>query len=85
MNKTGGTLYREGLLTDAALEEAVTSYLARPSAPMVIAVGDERLDVAAAVSALPWSMEILAMDGVSARQRRNAVVTAILTARSSRG
>ncbi len=55
-------------------------YLADPSKPAVLDVGKGSIDVAAAVLANAYSTEVLAREGVTAPQRRNAVKTAILLA-----
>ncbi len=46
---TGGEAYRAKLLTDDALDAAISAYLADPSKLVVIEIGKGRLDVAAAV------------------------------------
>ncbi|AWN51410.1 hypothetical protein [Methylobacterium sp. 17Sr1-1] len=77
---TGGDAYKQKLLTDDALDAAISAYLADPSAPAIIEIGDKRLDVAAAVLANAYSTEVLAREGVTGPQRRHAVKTAILLA-----
>ncbi|AWB25152.1 hypothetical protein DA075_27800 [Methylobacterium currus] len=77
---TGGEAYRAKLITDDALDAAIAAYLADPSKPVVLEIGNGSLDVAAAVLANAYSTEVLARDGVTAPQRRNAVKTAILLA-----
>ena len=76
--KTGGNLYREGLLTDDARDAAISAYLADPSAPVVVEVGKGSIDVAAAVLANAYSTEVLAREGLTEPQRRQAVKTAVL-------
>lgn len=77
---TGGEAYRAKLLTPEALDAATSAYLADPSARVVLEIGDKRLDVAAAVLAHAYSVEVLAREGVTAPQRRSAVKTAVLLA-----
>ncbi|AWB20852.1 hypothetical protein DA075_07945 [Methylobacterium currus] len=77
---TAGEAYRAKLLTDDALDAAIAAYLADPSQPAMLEIGDKRLDVAAAVLANAYSTEVLAQDGATGPQRRNAVTTAILLA-----
>jgi hypothetical protein len=77
---TGGEAYRAKLITDDALDAAIAAYLADPSKPAVLEIGDKRLDVAAAVLANAYSTEVLAREGVTTPQKRNAVKTAILLA-----
>jgi hypothetical protein len=79
---TGGEAYKANLLTDDALDAAVTAYLADPSKPAALEIGDKRLDVAAAVLAHQWSAEELAVEGASPARRRQAVKTAVLLARA---
>ncbi|KMO18001.1 hypothetical protein [Methylobacterium platani] len=78
--KTSGNLYREGLLTDEALDAAISAYLADPSKPVVLEIGKSRLDVAAAVLAHQWSADELAVEDATPARRRNSVKTAILLA-----
>lgn len=77
---TAGDAYKQKLLTDDALDAAIAAYLADPSKPVVLKIGKGSLDVAAAVLANAYSVEVLAREGVTAPQRRNAVKTAILLA-----
>ncbi|AWB23292.1 hypothetical protein DA075_22285 [Methylobacterium currus] len=77
---TGGEAYKQKLLTGAPLDAAIAAYLADPSKPAVIKVGKGSIDVAAAVLAHAYSVEVLARKGVTAPQQRNAVKTAILLA-----
>ena len=77
---TGGEAYRAKLLTPEALDAAIAAYLADPSAPAVLEIGDRRLDVAAAVLAHQWSADELAVEDATPARRRNAVKTAILLA-----
>ncbi len=79
-SKTGGSLYREGLLTDDALDAAIAAYLADPSKPVVLEIGKGSLDVAAAVLAHQWSADELAVEDATPARRRNAVRTAVLLA-----
>ncbi len=74
---TGGEAYKAKLLTEDALDAATAVYLADPSKPVVLEIGEHRLDVAAAVLAHPYAVEVLGREGVTAPQRRNAVKTAI--------
>jgi hypothetical protein len=78
---TGGEAYRSKLLTPDALDTAISAYLADPSAPVVLEIGDGRLDVAAAVLAHQWSVEELAVEDATQARRRQAVRTAVLVAR----
>ncbi len=64
----------------AALDATITAYLAEPSKPTVIEFEKGRIDVAAAVMAHAYAVEVLARDGVTGPQKRNAVKTAILLA-----
>lgn len=75
---TGGEAYRANILTDDALDAAISAYLADPTGPVMLKVGGNQLDVAAAVLAHKWSVEELAVENASAARRRNAVRTAIL-------
>lgn len=77
---TGGEAYKQKLLTDDALDAAILAYLADPSKPAVIEIGKGSLDVAAAVMANAYSVEVLAREDVTAPQRRHAVKTAVLLA-----
>ncbi|SFV05865.1 hypothetical protein SAMN02799631_04312 [Methylobacterium sp. 174MFSha1.1] len=77
---TGGEAFRAKLLTSEQLDAAIAAYLADPSAPAILKIGDKRLDVAAAVLANAYSTEVLARDGVTPPQQRNAIKTAILLA-----
>ncbi|MCF4123810.1 hypothetical protein [Methylobacterium sp. SyP6R] len=77
---TGGEAFRAKLLTDDALDAAIAAYLADPSAPVVLEIGDRRLDVAAAVMAHQWSADELAIEDATPARRRNAVRTAVLLA-----
>ncbi len=77
---TGGEAYRAKLITDDALDAAITAYLADSSAPVVIEAGKGSIDVAAAVLAHAYAVEVLAREGVTGPQQRNAVKTAILLA-----
>lgn len=77
---TGGEAYRAKLLTPEALDAAISAYLADPSAPAIVEIGDKRLDVAAAVLANAYSTEVLAREGVTRPQQWNAIKTAILLA-----
>jgi phosphoglycolate phosphatase-like HAD superfamily hydrolase len=77
---TAGEAYRAKLITDDALDAAIAAYLADPSQPAMLEIGDKRLDIAAAVLANAYSVEVLAREGVTGPQRRNAVKTAILLA-----
>jgi hypothetical protein len=77
---TGGEAYRAKLLTPDALDAAIASYLADPSKPAVLEIGDKRLDIAAAVLAHQWSADELAVEDATPARRRNAVRTAILLA-----
>lgn len=76
----GGEAYRAKLLTDDALDTAISAYLADPSKPVVVEVGKGRLDVAATVLANAYSTEVLAREGATGPQQRNAVKTAVLLA-----
>ena len=44
---TGGEAYKQKLLTDDALDAAISAYLADPSAPAVLEIGEGRINVAA--------------------------------------
>ena len=77
---TGGEAYKQKLLTEDALNAAVAAYLADPSAPAVIEIGTGRIDVAAAVLAHAYAVEVLGREDVTGPQRRNAVRTAVLLA-----
>ncbi len=77
---TGGEAYKAKLLTEDVLVAAVAAYLADPSKPVVLEIGDKSLDVAAAVLAHPYAVEVLEREGVTAPQQRNAVRTAVLLA-----
>ncbi|MGE7417458.1 hypothetical protein [Methylobacterium tarhaniae] len=77
---TGGEAYRAKLLTDDALDEAISAYLADPSKSAVIEIEKARLDIAAAVLANAYSTEVLAREDATGPQKRNAVKTAILLA-----
>ncbi len=73
---TGGKAYRAKLIIDDALDAAIFAYLADPSAPAVVEIGKHRLDVAEAVLAHPYAVEVLGREGVTGPQQRNAVRTA---------
>ena len=75
---TGGEAYKQKLLTDDALDAAISAYLAGPSKPVLVEVGKGSIDVAAAVLAHAYAVEVLAREGVTGPQQRNAVKTAIL-------
>jgi hypothetical protein len=77
---TGGDAYKAKLLTDDALDAAISAYLADPSRPVALEIGKARLDVGAAVLAHAYAVEVLAREGVTEPQRRQAVKTAILLA-----
>ena len=77
---TGGEAYRAKLLTDDMLDAAISAYLADPSKPAVVEIGKGSIDVAAAVLANAYSTEVLAREGVTGPQQRNAVKTAVLLA-----
>lgn len=77
---TGGEAYKQKLLTDDALDAAISAYLADPSKLAVIEIGKGSLDVAAAVLTNAYSVEVLAREGVTAPQQRHAVKTAVLLA-----
>lgn len=77
---TGGEAYKAKLLMPKALDDAISAYLADPSKPVVLKIGDKRLDVAAAVQAHPHAVEVLARPDVTLWQMRIAVKTAILVA-----
>lgn len=77
---TGGEAYRAKLLTDDALDAAISAYVADPSAPVMIQVGKGSIDVAATVLAHAYAVEVLAREGVTGPQKRNAVKTAVLLA-----
>lgn len=76
----GGEAYKQKLLTDDALNAATSAYLADPLAPVLLDVGPGRIDVAAAVLAHPYAVEVLGREGVTGPQQRNAVKTAVLLA-----
>ncbi|WP_053221122.1 hypothetical protein [Methylobacterium indicum] len=66
---TGGEAYKQKLLTDDALDAAISAYLADPSKPVVVEIGKGSIDVAAAVLAHQWSTdEITAEDATPARR-----------------
>ena len=75
---TGGEADKQKLLTDDALDAAISAYLAGPSKPVLVEVGKGSIDVAAAVLAHAYAVEVLAREGVTGPQQRNAVKTAIL-------
>jgi hypothetical protein len=77
---TDGEACKQKLLTDDALDAAISAYLADPSKPAVLEIGKHRLDVAAAVLAHQWSANELAVEDATPARRRNAVKTAILLA-----
>ncbi|KMO14862.1 hypothetical protein [Methylobacterium platani] len=77
---TGGEAFRAKLLTRDALDASVSAYLADPSQPVVLEIGDKRLDVAAAVLAHKWSTDELAVEDATPERRRQAVRTAVLVA-----
>ena len=54
---TGGEAYKQKLLTDNALDAAISAYLADPSKPVVPEVGKGSIDVAAAVMAHAYAVE----------------------------
>ena len=77
---TGGEADKQKLLTDDALDAAISAYLADPSKPVAIKVGKGSIDVAAAVLAHAYAVEAQAREGVTGPQQRNAVKTALLLA-----
>ncbi|MEN3238307.1 hypothetical protein PUR29_33200 [Methylobacterium ajmalii] len=77
---TGGEAYKQKLLTEDALNAVVAAYLADPSVPAVLEIGTGRIDIAAAVLAHAYAVEVLGREGVTGPQRRNAVRTAVLLA-----
>ncbi|BAQ44507.1 hypothetical protein [Methylobacterium aquaticum] len=77
---TAGEAYKQKLLTNDALDAAIGAYLADPSKPVALEVGKGSIDVAAAVLAHAYAVEVLAREGVTGPQQRNAVKTAILLA-----
>ena len=77
---TGGEAYKQKLLTDDALDAAISAYLADPSQPVVIEIGKGSIDVTAAVLAHAYAVEVLAREGVTGPQKRHAVKTAVLLA-----
>ncbi|BAQ49529.1 MULTISPECIES: hypothetical protein [Methylobacterium] len=77
---TAGEACKQKLLTEDALNAAVAAYLSNPSAPAVLKIGDGSIDVAAAVLAHAYAVEVLAREGVTGPQQRNAVKMAVLLA-----
>lgn len=77
---TGGEAYKQKLLTDDALDAAISAYLADPSKPVALEVGKGSIDVAVAVLAHAYAVEVLEREGVTGPQQRNAVKTAVLLA-----
>ncbi len=77
---TGGEAYKQKRLTDDALDAAISAYLADPSKPASVEVGKGSIDVAAAVLAHAYAVEVLARQDGTPGQRRNAVRTAVLLA-----
>ncbi len=77
---TGGEAYKQKLLTDDALDAAISAYLADPSKSVAVEVGKSSIDVAAAVLAHAYAVEVLAREGVTGPRQRNAVKTAVLLA-----
>nr|WP_128564906.1 hypothetical protein [Methylobacterium crusticola] len=69
------------MLTEESLAAAVSAYLADPSQPAILAAGEHKLYIGAAVLAHPWAREVLARDDASSELRRGAVRTAVLLAR----
>ncbi len=57
---TGGEAYKQKILTDDALDAAIGAYLADPSKPVAVEVGKGSIDVAAAVLAHAYAVEVLA-------------------------
>ncbi|SEP39611.1 hypothetical protein SAMN04487843_11530 [Methylobacterium sp. ap11] len=80
---TGGEAYKQKLLGEDALDAAVAAYLSDPSKPVVVEVGTGRIDVAAAVLAHAYAVEVLGREGVTGPQRRNAVRTATPSCRTT--
>ena len=77
---TGGDAYKQKLLTDDALDAAISAYLADPSKLVLVEVGKDGIDVSAAVMAHAYAVEVLAREGATGPQKRNAVKTAVLLA-----
>ncbi|BAQ46026.1 MULTISPECIES: hypothetical protein [Methylobacterium] len=66
---TGGEAYKQKLLTDDALDAAISAYLADPSKPAVIEIEKGRIDVTAAVLAHPRSAGELAVEDATPARR----------------
>ncbi len=77
---TGGEAYKQKLLTDDALDAAISAYRRRTrrSRPGRGRQGQHRRR--RAVLAHAYAVEVLAREGVTGPQRRNAVKTAVLLA-----
>ncbi len=59
---TGSEAYRAKLISDDALDAAISAYLADPSRPVVLEMGKDAIDIVAAVPAKAYSMEVLARE-----------------------
>ncbi|TNC10882.1 hypothetical protein FF100_21280 [Methylobacterium terricola] len=77
---TGGEAYKVKLVTDDALDAAISAFLTDPSKPVMIEVRKGSIDVAAAVLVHQWSADELAVEDATPARRRNAVKTAVLLA-----
>jgi hypothetical protein len=79
--RTLGELLKANLVTDEDLNAAISGYLADPTPGARQISEGITLDIAAAVLANRWAIDMLADEGTSEAARRNAVRTAILLAR----
>jgi len=75
---TGGDAYKAKLIPAEEIDAAVSAYLTDPSAPITLTIDGKRIDVAAAVLAQPYTIEVLAREDATPMQKRQAVRTAIL-------
>lgn len=76
----GGDTYKQKLIPAEQIDAAVSAYLTDRTAPTTLTVDGRHIDVAAAVLAQPYTVEVLAREDATPMQKRQAVRTAILLA-----
>jgi len=80
---TVGELYTAKIVTEEILSATIDAYLADPSAPAVLGIGERRLDVALVVLADPEAWMTVVHPSTSDEQRRAAVRLVVLLATPS--
>lgn len=77
----GGDAYKQKLVPAEEIDAAVSAYLTDRTALTTVTVDGKHIDVAAAVLAQPYTIEVLVREDATPMQKRQAVRTAILLAR----